>query len=438
MEVRRIALVSLFILFSACQKQKTVAEVFSSKTGSQNGLDCPAESLIKSQFLVSYEDGRFEVIHSENDTTFERHFLLPHLQEIRKVEYNSLVQINSLNISPNSFNSAAEDFANAISSEAIVDWGPSAIKAESAWNQSVFGEGVIVAVVDAAVDYTHPQIKPRLSPNLAEINGKDGIDDDGNGYIDDKYGWDFFRSQPQPTIALPAPGHENNEHGSHVSGIILADHTKGDVHGVAPKAQLVPVNFMDDDGGGDIGSAILAIKYAKARGAKVINASWGGNGCNQLLKETIVDVAGTTLFVTAAGNDGYDFDRIPTSKFSYPAVFNVANQLTVASSEIDSTLSDFSNKSWSLVHIGAPGRSIRSTVPLIMNTTGSGSLSGTSMATPFVAGAAALLWSAKPNATVAQIRAALLASVDTHQVKVSSSGTLNVEKALAEIRRVVP
>jgi subtilisin family serine protease len=430
MDVRRFALVLFFIALAACQKQKTVPDVFNGKTSGQNGLDCPTESLIKNQFLVSYEDGRFEIIHSENAATFEKHFLLPHLQEVKRVEYNSIVRINS----ENEINEQAAD----VNPEAIADWGQPAVKADSAWSQNVYGEGVTVAVVDASVDYSHPQLTPRLAPNLAEINGVDGVDDDGNGYIDDKYGWDFYGNKPQPTITAPLPDQHPNEHGTHVAGVILADHSAGDVKGLAPKAQLVPINFMDEDGGGNIGHAILAIKYAKARGAKIINASWGGGGCNQLLKEAISEVEKSTLFVAAAGNDGYDFDRVPVSKFSYPAVFNVANQLTVASAEINNTLSDFSNKSWSLVHLAAPGRNIRSTVPYVINSAGSDYLSGTSMATPFVSGAAALLWSAKPNATVAQIRQALLNSVDIHAVKVSSGGTLNVEKALTEIRRIVP
>ncbi len=429
MDVRKLALVLFcisFISLAACEKHKTVADVFSSKVGTQNGIDCPAQSIIPTQFLVSYEDGRFEIVHAENAANFEKYFLVPHLQEIRKAEYNSVVHIKSL--------------PSDLSTQAVVapDWGPPSVKADSAWSQNVFGEGVLVAVVDAAVDYTHPQIKPRLAPNMKEINGVVGVDDDGNGYIDDLYGWDFYRKQARPTIVAPATNQQPNEHGTHVSGIILADHQTGDVHGIAPRAQLVPVNFMDDDGGGNIGNAILAIKYAKSRGAKIINASWGGGGCTQLLKDTIAEVRDSVLFVAAAGNDGYDFDRVPTSFFSYPAVFNVSNQLTIASSEIDNTLSDFSNKSWSLVHLAAPGRSIRSTVPLIINSAGSANLSGTSMATPFVSGAAALLWSAKPNATVAQIRQALVTAVDPHPVKVSSSGTLNIDKALAEIRRIVP
>ena len=213
---------------------------------------------------------------------------------------------------------------------------------------------------------------------------------------------------------------------------------------MAPQADLIPINFMDDTGGGDISNAISAIQYATARGAKVINASWGGSGCNAALADAI-NGAGQkgVLFVTAAGNDGYDYDRLSSYYYRYPAVFNLESQITVAATTIFSIsgseiLANFSNKSYSLVHIGAPGEYIRSTVPAFASSTGSAYLDGTSMAAPYVSGAAALLWSAKPNATAAQVKQALLSSVDNKSVKVSTRGRLNVTKALTEIRRIVP
>lgn len=427
----------LFII--ACDKKKDVGD--NGGINSQK-LNCDNQSLIKTKFIVTYEDGHVEVVHAENEDLLKKDFIEPRLEEIKRVEYDSRVEVSG-------FNLLSEDNVNTYANE---NWGVEAIQANQAWSQGIYGQGVKVAVIDAAVDITHPQLSPRLSRNPAEYNGGSGIDDDGNGFKDDIYGWDFYRNAPNAAVNPPKCDYSVNPpkcaapnvHGSHVSGIILADHTTGNVPGVAPQASLIPLNFMNDTGGGDISNAIVAIQYAAARGAKVINASWGGDGCNVSLSDAITNAGRQgVLFVTAAGNDGYDYDRLGISSFKYPAVFNLDSQITVAASTIFSTtglemLANFSNRSYSLVHIAAPGEYIRSTVPAFASSSGSAYLDGTSMAAPYVSGVAALLWSAKPNATVAQIKQALLSSVDNKPMKVSTHGRLNVPKALSEIRRIVP
>ncbi len=206
--------------------------------------------------------------------------------------------------------------------------------------------------------------------------------------------------------------------------------------GVAPRAQLIQASFLDDQNG-SIGAGISAIQFAASHGAKIINASWGGSACSETLKETISEVGQKgVLFVAASGNEGIDYDKYPY--YSYPAAFNLANQITVAATDFLDRMTAFSNRSFSLVHIGAPGDEIRSAVPLAASASRYKLLSGTSMAAPFVSGTAALLWSAKPNATAAQIKQAILLSTDFRSYKVSTQGRLNVEKALSEIRRIVP
>ncbi len=420
---------SALIFTTACQK-KSENDVFPNNADSQGGggsSECPTQELIKSEFMVTYENGRFEKVKAENREVFMQKFLRPRLQEIKHVEYNQRVHIHQDIVADEN----SEDFQ--ASSTAQTHWDTDIIQAPSAWNENVLGQNVKVAVVDAAIDYAQPQIKPRLSPNLAEINGLDGVDDDGNGYVDDKYGWDFADSQPQPVISA------GNYHATHVAGIIAADRDTGNVLGVAPKAEIVPVNFMDQEGGGTLADAISAIQYSASRGVKIINASWGGPGCSETLKQTITDLnQKNILFVVAAGNDGADYDRLGPASYEYPAAFNLPNQLTIAATDSNDNMASFSNKSFHLVHLAAPGVSILSTVPLLTSATGSKAVSGTSMATPFVSGVAALLWSARPNATVSQIRDAILNSVDVGTLKVSTQGRVNVQRALNEIRRIAP
>jgi subtilisin family serine protease len=304
------------------------------------------------------------------------------------------------------------------------------IHAQAVWNAGVTGEGIKVAVVDTGLDYDHVQLKNQLSKNNAEINGVAGVDDDGNGFTDDFYGWDFSTNTNKPDVT-------GVEHGSHVAGIIAGEHSSGMMKGIAPNSTIVPASFLDESGG-TVSGAIKAIKYAASRGVRIINASWGGDQCSEELKQAIGELSvQNILFVAAAGNEGIDFDYMPESYWSFPAAFDYAHQITVAWSTQNDFISYYSNRSGKLVHLSAPGDYIWSTTP----NNSYKSLSGTSMAAPFVSGAAALLWSDRPQASVAQIRQALLESVDADTSKaqhVVTGGRLNVEKALARLRQLLP
>lgn len=408
MDVRGLFSVFALVALSACSLNKSVSTVFNEKTG---GGSCPYLK-VAGQYIVQWEDGRITTERAESDDAFIENFVEPNLQAIKHVEYNKFV------LPTPTANGSVE-------STSTSDWAIDAIKANEVWNQGYKGAGIKVAVTDAPIDFSHPQLAPRVQRNLAEYNGVNGVDDDGNGLVDDKYGWDFYGDKPIPDIE---PG---DDHGTHVAGIILADHSKGSVKGVAPAASLIPVSFMGADGG-TLDDAIAAVKYAAAQGANVINASWGGSTCSQTLQDTIGSLASKNiLFVAASGNEGVDFDRDPYH-YSYPAVYNFPHQLTVAASNSLGYMTGFSNRSFSLVHIVAPGDGIVSTVP----GGGTESMSGTSMATPFVSGAAALIWSAKPSATALEVRSAILGSVYSFQgrtYKVSSGGHLNVSAALSRL-----
>ncbi len=422
MEVQKFALAACF-LFLGCSQNKTVGSVTEPLSKGNGTVDCPSENLIKNQFIVKYEDGRVGVVHAENEYMLKKYFVEPNLAEIKRVEYDSIVSITQ----PKSLeNEIAESTTNE-------DWAQNIIHAPAVWNQGVLGEGVTVAVLDTAVDTTHPQLTSQILINKVESDGQENFDDDGNGYIDDISGWDFIHNKTSVTIS-----DAGNYHGTHVAGIVAADPLTGTLSGVAPKAKILPSTFLDSEHG-SVGGAIMAMQYAANRKAKIINASWGGPLCSESLREAIADLEKKDiLFVVAAGNEGYDYDRIGPISYQYPAVFNLSHMISIAATNAKDFLASFSNRSFSLVHIGAPGDDIRSTVPLITSNTGYKKVSGTSMAAPFVSGAAALLWSAKPSATVAQIKQALLTSSDFHSLKVSSQGRLNVENALVEIRRIVP
>lgn len=261
------------------------------------------------------------------------------------------------------------------------------IDAPEAWSR-LAGAPVVVAVIDSGLDILHPDLVDRIWVNPREIPGNN-LDDDGNGYADDINGWNFLYSTP----------HVNDEagHGTHVSGIIAATANNGiGIAGVNPLARIMPLKFIEADGDGSISHAVRAIHYATQNGARVINASWGGSVASRALEDAI-RVAGNrgVVFVTASGNEGLNSDIYR----SYPSSYRLPNALVVAAADSTGRLARFSNFGRRTVDLVAPGVSIRSTTP-------GGRyeyMSGTSMATPFVAGVASLLIGANPDWTAAQV-----------------------------------
>jgi len=291
------------------------------------------------------------------------------------------------------------------------------INADQAWDYGT-STSIVTAVIDTGVDYRHQDLAANIWSNRGEIVGN-GIDDDRNGYIDDTRGWDFANNDNDPN--------DDNGHGTHVAGTIGATGNNGiGVTGVAWTAQIMPLKFLDKDGAGALSDAIEAINYARVNGAKVINASWGGGGFSSALQSAITQFIGVGgVFVAAAGNDGANNATTP----SYPANYN--GVISVGASTRTDALASFSNFGTN-VEIVAPGQSILSTLP--GNTYGS--LSGTSMATPHVAGAVALLWGQNPTKTATQITDAIFANTDTILRGTQSQyGRLNLGKAAAALKQ---
>ena len=292
------------------------------------------------------------------------------------------------------------------------------IDAPEAWDIQTGNPNLVIGVIDTGVDYNHPDLVGNIWTNPGEI-ANDGIDNDNNGYIDDVRGWDFAYNDNNPS--------DVDGHGTHVSGTIAGKGNNGvGVTGVAWNAKIMPVKFLNDSGSGTLSNAILAIDYATAKGVKLTNNSWGGGGYSQALYDSI-NAAGNAgaLFIAAAGNSAQNADVNPM----YPAGYNLANIISVASTTRTDALSSFSNYGLTSVDLGAPGSDIYSTTP---NNTYS-TYNGTSMASPHVAGAAALLWSQNPTWTAQQVKNTLMNTGDAISSlagKTVSGKRLNIFKAL--------
>ncbi|QSV65196.1 MAG: S8 family serine peptidase [Dolichospermum sp. DL01] len=292
------------------------------------------------------------------------------------------------------------------------------IDAPEAWDIQKGNPNLVIGVIDSGVDYNHPDLVGNIWTNPGEIAG-DGIDNDNNGYIDDIRGWDFAYNDNNPS--------DVDGHGTHVSGTIAGKGNNGvGVTGVAWNAKIMPLKFLNDSGSGSTSNAIKAIDYATAKGVKITNNSWGGGGYSQALYDAI-NAAGQqgALFIAAAGNSGQNADLYPM----YPAAYNLANIISVASTNRHDKLSWFSNYGLTSVDLGAPGEEIYSTLP----NNSYGTYSGTSMASPHVAGGAALVWSQNPTWTAQQVKNTLMNTGDPIADlagKTVSAKRLNVYNAL--------
>ena len=263
------------------------------------------------------------------------------------------------------------------------------IDAEKAWDFVTGSSEVVVGVVDTGIDFNHTDLKDNIWTNPGEIPDN-GIDDDQNGYIDDVHGANFI----DPTVS-PL---DDNGHGTHVSGTIGGVGNNGfGISGVSWKVKLMALKFLDSNGSGSLAGAIEALNYArmmKLRGTNIYitNNSWGGSGYSKALEDAISKLGSAGIIaVVAAGNESNDNDSNP----QYPASFNLSNIISVAALDKSGSLAYFSNFGNKSVQIAAPGDRIYSTWPNNSYQV----LSGTSMATPYVAGALALVYSDNKNLT---------------------------------------
>ncbi len=312
-------------------------------------------------------------------------------------------------------------------------YGLDKIKAPCAWNRFGYGScSTKVCVIDTGVDYNHDDLNANAWLNSLEFGKTTNIDDDSNGYRDDIRGINAITMTGDPM--------DDNRHGTHCAGTIAATINRKGAIGVAPNTKIIGCKFLSGSGSGFTSDAIKCINYCKgifdrdarenpfAQKTGIYSNSWGGGGFSATLYNAIRQAdTGLTrgLFVFAAGNDGVNNDV----SFTYPASYNLSNIVSVAASDSLDRLASFSSYGRTTVDIAAPGVSIYSTLP----NRSYGYLSGTSMATPHVAGVAALLVSRKPSAQTEELKNALLRGVDVVPAfvpRMVSGGRLNAVKSL--------
>lgn len=278
-----------------------------------------------------------------------------------------------------------------------LDWGLDLVNAPEVWRQGYTGQNVVVAVIDTGVDYRHLDLKNNMWTNTAEIPGN-GIDDDGNGYIDDVQGWNFIGNNNNPW--------DDQGHGTHVAGTIAGQNNGFGVTGVAYNATIMPVKVLDEYGYGSWDAIANGIRYAADNGAHVINLSLGGGADPRTASAVRYAAQKGVVVVIASGNE---YANAP----SYPARYTEKRGIAVGAIDRKKNVADFSNQAGRLLNfVAAPGVNVYSSTP----NNGYDFFSGTSMAAPHVAGVAALMLSANPNLTAAEVETILTTTARPNQI----------------------
>ncbi len=296
------------------------------------------------------------------------------------------------------------------------------ISASEAWKVSKGSKEIVIAVLDTGIDYNHPDLKSNMWVNKSEANGQPGVDDDGNGFIDDIHGFNFVKNNGKPM--------DDNGHGSHCAGTIGAKHGNGvGIKGVMQKVSLMALKFLDESGSGTTDQAISAINYAVKMKVDIMSNSWGGGAASLALEEAIsrAEKAGI-YFVAAAGNTGLNNDNYA----HYPSSYELDNIIAVGAHDSQDQISVFSCYGKSSVDLMAPGSHILSTTP----NNSYANFSGTSMATPHVSASIGLYLALNGKSqNYKNVKEKLLKSSvysEAYAYKSLSGGRLNVYNFLTD------
>jgi thermitase len=308
-------------------------------------------------------------------------------------------------------------------------WGLKKADAVRAWTVTKGSREIVVAVIDTGLDVNHEDIKNNVWTNPGETGldslGRDkatnGVDDDGNGYIDDVHGWNFVGNNRNLS--------DNHGHGTHIAGIIGAEANNGKgIVGIAPEVSIMVLKYFDplSTGTDNLKNTIKAIHYAIEKGAQIINYSGGGLDYSQEEHDAVEEAKNKgILFVAAAGNERSNSDKIPY----YPADYGLDNVISVTAFNPSQEVLSSSNWGVNTVDIAAPGQNILSTLP----GNSYGFMTGTSQATAFVTGAAALIMSHKTGFKYNDVKKYILSSGDllpSLADKTKTSRKLNLYRAL--------
>ena len=306
-------------------------------------------------------------------------------------------------------------------------WYLPAVNAPEAWDSVTGDTSQIIGIIDTGVDWDHPDLDDNIWTNWDEIPGN-GVDDDGNGYIDDIRGWDFVNDDNDPN--------DDNSHGTHVAGIAAAEGNNGvGICGVAWDSRILPIKVLQSSGYGSSSDIASGVTYAWQNGATVLNLSLGSYGESLTLRTALENAYSSTVIVAAAGNDEYKVDPpyppLPLYAPHFPAcyswVFGVQASMPGGSKAIFSNTDltgpvYYTNVYGHNYEIIAPGITIQSTVP----NGGYHALNGTSMATPILTGAIALMKSHSPGQTNEQIFAKVIQSANNNILDMDSALTIDL------------
>jgi len=388
---------------------------------------------VKIQKVFQHDETKILLVKSESMTTEELIKAIEKNPLVEKVEPNYIVKIVK---TPND-EVYTSPFANPNEY-----WGFEKIDAFDAWDISTGSNDTVVAVLDTGIDYNHPDLKENIWRNEAECSGIPGVDDDNDGYIDDCVGYDMYDGDNDPM--------DYDDHGTHVSGIIGAvGNNNIGIAGVNWKVKILPCKIFNDDGDSTSVYVILKcldyIVKLKDRGVNIVasNNSWaGGKGVylGDQLKDAIQETINKgILFLTAAGNQESGYNENNDEMPVYPCNYQLDNDgiICVGATDINDQLPWFSYYGKESVDLAAPGDEIYSTVSgNSIQITGNGRysyMSGTSMATPFVTGAVALIKSVYETLNWKDIKTTILANTDkinSLKDKTFSEGKLNLYKCL--------
>eukprot|EP00917_Polyrhabdina_sp_WS-2016_P000341 GHVP01000728.1.p1 GENE.GHVP01000728.1~~GHVP01000728.1.p1 ORF type:complete len:977 (-),score=209.44 GHVP01000728.1:1341-4271(-) len=283
---------------------------------------------------------------------------------------------------------------------------------------------MVVLVSDTGVEYTHPDLKNRMWINEAEAKGQEGVDDDGNGFIDDIHGWNFHDNNNNPM--------DDNGHGTHIAGIIAAEpNNEIGISGIHWGARILPCKCMGADNKGLLSNCAKCLDYGLMMGVDLSSNSYGSDTPLAMMEEMIgISARLDKPFISSAGNRGENIDAKPR----YPSSYQMDNQISVASIDEDGSFSSWSNYGPNTVDIAAPGSYILSTY----KGNSWAAMLGTSVACPVIAGAVALLKSAVPSLTTHQIKNILSKTTQSTLDEVSWGGAIDLGQALHLAKLVEP